>query len=236
MNKEGPLIYTDYLAARNFVEAKSLGLMRHEKKDYAKTGFPIQNYRVHDILGRTFYSVRTNVFREILNDVLLEATGRYPERFGTGNAEDVIKAIYDIEPMFTIDRFVDFLRTEQFCYIFEKVSGDQNNDILRIDLFRKLDKKGDVFDFTGGIFHALKHFSYSGTNLSTGKDVNDITHPAHIITLAIKAFFLETREVISVKEFHSTISVSERYNLRFVFYFEENTAVYFVKTIFKESK
>src|SRR5207249_3392110 len=99
------------------------------------------------------------------------------------------------EPVFEFDRFIDFLRDEQFAYVVESVEGEIVDKILRIDLFRRLDtNKQGLPEFTGGIFHALKHFSIEGRNLSTGKDIHEITHLEEIIRLATEAFFVTDGE------------------------------------------
>jgi hypothetical protein len=228
--------YDDYSAARDFLKEKLLRLTRHEGKNFAKVGFPIQSYAIYPIQGRIFYSIRTDVFREVLNGVLIEAIKKYPQNFGTGNATDVLEAIYKIEPIFDFDDFIEFLRTEQFCCIIENVNGAISPDILRIDLFRRLDIKKEMKVFTGGIFHALKHFSFEGKNLSTGNDIYNILNPDRIIEIAIKAFFFEQRQQINKKTFYSLFDLNEKYNLKFVFYFEEKTGVYFINTIFKKRK
>lgn len=228
--------YEDYSAARDFLKEKLLNLMRHEGKNFAKVGFPIQSYANYPIKGRMFHSISTNVFREVLKDVLIEAVKKYPENFGTGNATDVLEAIYKIEPISDLDDFIEFLRTEQFCCIIENINGVISRDILRIDLFRRLDIKKEIKIFTGGIFHALKHFSFEGQNLSTGNEINNILIPERIIEIAIKAFFFEQRQQINKKTFYSLYDLNEKYNLKFVFYFEDKTNVYFIKTVFKTRK
>lgn len=228
--------YDDFKAARDFISHKALQLMKHEDKEYAKTGFPPQNYTVYPIQNRVFYSVGTNVFLAIVRDVLPEAIKKFPDKFGTGNAMDVLTAIYDTQPMFDFDRFVKFLQTEQFSVLVENEKGEIKDKILRIDLFRKLDEGGKVF--TGGIFHAFKHFSMNGTNLSTGQDINDVPSPEKVIDLAVKAFFLEEHEqsIRSHLNFESRIEINDKYCLKFVFYYEANTGVYFIKTIHIEPK
>ncbi len=86
--------WNDYLAAQAMLEKKSLGLMDHEKKEMAKTGFPYQSYTIYPIKGRIFYVPAPNVFRHIImKNVLLEAITKYPERFGTDDALDVIEKL-----------------------------------------------------------------------------------------------------------------------------------------------
>jgi hypothetical protein len=109
--------------------------------------------------------------------------------------------------------------------------------ILRLDLFRKLDMSTNGhIEFTGGLMHLLKHFSINGINLSTGKDKHDITSIEDVIVFIMKAFFLVEGKFETSKKLVSIIPLDEKYNLKFVFYLEVNTGVYFVQTIFKEKK
>lgn len=211
--------------------------MKHETKDAAKVGFPIQNYRKYLIQGRTFYCIKSNVFDAIIDDYHVQAHKKYPEKFGTGNALDVIEAIYLIEPTRDLEWFVNFLRDEQFAYIIESDNGNIIDKILRIDLFRQLDKNDDgQNEFTGGIFHAFKHFSIDDRNLSTGQDVHNIQYPECLLHFATEAFFIAKGTHVTTKELVSRIDLDNNYCLKFVFYFEENTGVYFIKTIHKEPK
>lgn len=129
------------------------------------------------------------------------------------------------------------MRDEQFAYVIEIRNGEVIDRILRLDLFRQIDKNGSgKSEFTGGIFHALKHFSHNGQNLFTGKDLHDISHPEVIISLASKAFFVVVGEFENSSKYVSRISLDSDYNLKFVFYLEENTGVFFIITIYKQPK
>lgn len=226
--------HKDYNTVRYFIENKSFNLLKHENKNFAKVAFPIQNFSLQQIEGRTFYLVETNVFKEIMQGVLIEALNMYPEKFGTGNALNVIEAIHLIEPIFDFENFVEFLRTEQFCFVIECDNGTIKDEVLRIDLYRHLSKKKDAF--IGGIFHALKHFSYIGKNLSIGKDINDITSIDQIIGIAIKGFFFSKKEAVNKKKFISRVHLNDSYDLKFAFHFEEKPGVFFIDTIFKKTK
>ncbi len=233
--------YQDFLTARKFIEEKAMGLMRHEKKGYAKAGFPPQNYTVYNIKERYFYAVGTNIFRGIIYDgVLLEAIKQFPLNFGTGNAISVIHAINKIEPLYgRTKNIIRILQNENFCYIIENDKGKIPDKILRLDLFRHLKPvkhKKRKYEFVGGIFHALKHFSYQGAPLSTGKDNNNLVNPSQIIELAIRAFYFEKGEFIDNLTYISHINLDEGYKMKFVFYHEPNTQVFFIKTIYKTAK
>lgn len=129
---------------------------------------------------------------------------------------------------------------ENFIWIYDNIDNAKENKILRLDLFRKLDKvphRKRKWDFTGGLFHALKHFSMEGKPLSTGIDLNDIPNIEHVIYLIIKAFFLDAG-IFDINGTTYTVlsNLDANYNLKFAFYLEKNTGVYFIKTIHKVKK
>lgn len=232
--------WEDYQAAQTFLEKKSLGLMDHEGKPVAKTGFPIQNYKGYPVNGRIFYVPAPNVFRHIImKDVLLEAVTKYPKLFGTGDAHDVIEAVRLIEPTYdNTQRHAEFLQNEQFGFVMENKNGVIQEQVLRIDLFRRIKPHPNTGkpDFEGGLFHAFDHFSYKGTNLATGSDINDMAHPEQIIGLAIKAFFMPEDKEQTAKGFIGRISLDENYWLKFSFYHEPVNGVHFINTVHKERK
>lgn len=231
------MTWEEFQKTRQFIKKKSFDLMNHETKDAAKVGFPINNYRKYLLHGRTFYCVKSNVFKVIIEEYLIKAQTKYPEKFGTGEAMDVIEAIYNLEPTFDLKRFAEFLQNEQFAYIIESEKGEIIDKILRIDLFRQLNvtEKGQK-EFTGGIFHCFKHFSIDNINLSTGKDIHNIQYPEQLLHLATEAFFIADGNHENPKKLVSFVSLDEKYKLKFVFYLEENTQVYFIKTIHKVAK
>lgn len=224
---------------REFISHKSLALMKQEKRGSATTGVLLENYMKYHVGGRTFYSVESNVFKHLIEKIYLEVHQQFPEKFGTNKANDVIEALYLTRPLpfFDLQRYGEFLQYEQFAYLFELANGQVSEKVLRLELFRKFDinKKGHP-EFTGGLMHVLKHFSVKGTNLSIGKDVNDISGPLDLIELVIRAFFLTEGRFNMPEEFVSLITLNKKYNLKFVFYLEENTKVFFLKTIFKVAK
>lgn len=221
----------EYKVVRDFIKQKSKLLMDHEKKNHAKTGIAINNYRVLHLDGKRYYLIPTNMFKAIvIENTLAMASAEYPHLFGIGNAKNVIEAIYNIEPWFDLERFIEILQTEQFCYVVEVLDDEVQEKLLRIDLYRHIKPNKDGgFDFVGGIFHCYKHFSFQGNPLSTSKEVNDIIHPRALISKIINAFFnVETVEG-EKNTFVTEVEINGRH-LRLVFYFEEKTGVYFIKT------
>lgn len=229
--------YEEYRELQNRAENVALKLMKHEGKDYAKFKFPQTNYRKISIDNKDFYYSGTNIFLGIIEIYLIEAVNKFPLNFGNGNAISVLRALNLTR--FLSGRLRDAIRiyqNENFIWVYDNVQEKPENKILRIDLFRKLDKVRHVKrkkEFTGGIFHALKHFSFYGKSLSTGKDSNDIKHSEEIIFLIIRAFFLNTDEFKNENSHVTFIKLNEKYDLKFIFYFEPKTNVYFLKTIYK---
>ena len=211
----------DIEKVRQFIKDKSMALMSHEKKNYAQAGFPRRNYKVYKINGRVFYSVEANIFKSIIDDILLEAIQKFPQNFGNGNAISVIEAINQTEHLYEeIEDVIRILKNENCCYIMENDQGNTPDKILRLDLFRQLTlakNNGEKYDFIGGLFHALKHFSFQGRPLSTGQDKNDLTHPRQIIEHAINAFFFEPGEFVSEFEYISYINIDNKNKLKIYF-------------------
>ncbi len=110
------------------------------------------------------FQMYTPAFISFIRDVYPRALLRHPEHFGTRNAKDIIHALYleSNAKDWNEDRYADFLSNEVFCLLLCKQNNEYCTDVLRIDLFRKLDESKELegaFEFTGGLFHALKHFS-----------------------------------------------------------------------------
>lgn len=222
----------EYQIIKDFIKKKSLLLMDHEKKNHARTGIAINNYQTIEIAGKKFYLIPTNMFKAIIERNLRIACTEFPQQFGTGNAKDVIKAIYDLEPWFDLERFIEILQTEQFCYVVEVINGNINKNLLRIDLYRdiKQNTKNNGFDFVGGIFHCYKHFSFEGRPLSTSTEINNIEHPKELLFKIIHAFFLGHKTTVDEFTSYSEVKINENEKLRLVFYYEKTTEVFFVKT------
>jgi hypothetical protein len=238
-----------YELIKDFISRKALLLMTHESKNSTHTGFPLCNYTHLNICERDFYCIASNTFIEIIdNDVLRYATSQYSEKFGTGNALDVVEAIYlsTEEKLPGIyknykNRLSDFLEliSGAHCYIVEYTNAVLGDKVLRLDLFRFLQKNNvneDNQDFVGGLFHSFKHISLAGVNLSVGNESKvEIYHPTRIINYAVKSFFF-TKLVPSKKDnkFTSLVYFDDRYDLLFVYHYEKTPDVYFVDTIRKE--
>lgn len=233
------MTWEEFQRTRIYVEQKALDLMSHEKKNDTPTGVPINNYRLFHTEGRTFYSVQINTFMVVVDKYLCEAQVRFPERFGTGNAYDVVEALRLIQPLWYEDAkdMADFFAKDKCTYVFESEGGEVLDRMLRLDLFRmiKNDKEGNP-EFIGGLLHALKHFSRNGTNYSTGASNHELQNPQTLIGEIINAFFTIDGVFETPDQYVVLRPYENEYNLKFVFYREENTRVFFLKTVYKEPR
>ena len=142
--------------------------MHIQKKEYAKAGFPINNYIKFKRGNKRYFLAQSNIFLHVMNDRLVEACQTFPDRFGKRNAELVLDAIYDLENAGLREDFGTLLSSEQFTWLVEMEEDDTiNPKLLRVDLFRKiLPEKDNVnnFEFIGGLFHSFKHFFLQGNS------------------------------------------------------------------------
>jgi hypothetical protein len=230
--------WDDFQASRKYIEEKALALMDHEGKPMVRAGFPEQNFRSYEKDGRTFFYVGTNTFKGIYEYNLVNATEQFPALLGTGNAYDVIDAINKVEPTYPdVLRMAKYLQEEQFGLFIENNNGKIEDRILRLDLFRQLDEMQDgKHEFTGGILHALKHFSYNNVPLSTGKQIHNLSHPTEIIFILLETFFFGQGKFINNTTYVCLYDYNEKYNLKVVYYHEPNTNVYFLKSIYPSLK
>lgn len=150
----------EFKKTREYVEKKALELMSHEKKDHIVAGVPLQNYRVFQMGKRAFYSVQVNTFMAMVDEFLMQAQDSTPEKFGTGEAYDVLEAIHLVNPIFELKEFADFLGHEKCTYVFEAENGEVVDRMLRLDLFRLLKpNESGKNEFVGGLFPAKTFFT-----------------------------------------------------------------------------
>lgn len=208
--------------------------MKSERRSFAKSGFDISHYREIDYADRKFVIISTNVFYQILDSVLIEACEKYPKNFGKDNVNKVLQALYLVENMGTPDQFSDFLKNEQFAWILELVDESVSPYALRVELFRQINivKNEDTKnEFTGGIFHLFKHFTYKGIPLSTKKENKEINHPKSIIEFLIQGFFFTELKKKSENKYESKKNLPNGKELCFSFYKEDIIGIYFVNSV-----
>ena len=139
--------YDDLMA---FMKPKLQSLWEHENNEREKQGrdalnmfqfgfsiLDINHYLIDDECD--FYLVFNGSFLRMIYDTLLNASKEHPEKFGTGDANDVIDALYDVSGFYGFgdkNRYIEFISENACCYIIYRNNKEFDNDILRIDLFR----------------------------------------------------------------------------------------------------
>lgn len=236
-----------YELINDFIEERSIQLMINEKKGWTQSRFPLQNYIDYYPYETSpkYFVATTNIFKGILFDenCLAEIASTSPEYFETGNACDVLQGILQNIESFKSTyegRICDFasLISKAHGYLIKFENEIIHPEILRIDLFRKLErskKNRNNYDFVGGLFHSFKHFSINDINLSTGKESAELYHTLRIISYAKEAFFSSEREQTQ-KGFNSKVGFDNKYDLHFCFYEDKITKTFFITTIIKKGK
>lgn len=239
------ITFEEYDALMAYMEPKLFDLWRHENEirkekgleelDSFQVGFPINEiYHYYAEGDHNFYIVFNVSCHRLLHEGILDALQTFPEKFGTGNAMDVVDAIYEgsvFKSLGDKDRYIKFLADNACCYVVY-ANEEGFGDILRLDTFRKVDDRDGKYDFTGGLMHVLKHFSYEGRNLAVGKDIHDLFDLEHLVYLIAMAFRLKEGE-------GSLWTATQELNegpMKAVFYKEEVTGIYFIKTYHRIKK
>ena len=86
----------EWQSIRGVFEKKATILLAHEGKEMAFVGLPSKNYTEKKVKGRRFITVSTNLFKDIVESDLAEATKQYSDHFGKNSTELVLLAINKI--------------------------------------------------------------------------------------------------------------------------------------------
>ena len=238
----------EYYSLMKYMEPKLNSLWNHENKEREKggkellnefqMGFSIQEINYYKIDEQSdFYLVFNGSFLNIISNTILEATNKYPNMFGTGDAKDVIDALYitsRYKGWGNKQEYINFLTNHACCYVVYRENGIFS-DILRIDMLRSaLPNKvePEKIDFIGGLLHTLKHFSIKDKNLSTGTYVYNIFDIHHIIYLIAMSFRLKEGEGTKFKASQNLTDA----NMFASFYREEETGIFFLNSYYKRNK
>lgn len=235
---------------RRLIELISCRLYCHEKindKVNSRTHYRIpslDNIVTKQIGNNKYHYYFTNIFYALIaENVLIDAAEKYPNFFGTGNSEDLIKALNLLKPGFCPDDSI--YKEEQYCFVVEENEKGQLNEkkILKIQLFRfqELSGKETLFEyvFTGGLFHAFKHFRFNEINISISKNTeyNLVYYPSYFISDMTNAFFIS--ELVCKKDKNGkTGRLGVFNNIEFYFFYEKEAdlGVYFLNTAYRIKK
>lgn len=206
-------------------------------RNMAQTGFPITLTCVQKISNDDSIIIFENLSFARHIDEYQCAFQKDKSVFRKGNALGVLRLMYDFSIEKTancpFDQFIQNVCTESCSYIIH-IKGDvYNNKVLRIDTFRKIDENKEdktKTDFSGGLFHALNHFTLTKTDKTHRNYMFDIRHLRY---LSAYAFYLgneihtESPNTI-IKTIINPLCCKL---IKFVFYSETNSNVHFIKTI-----
>lgn len=197
-------------------------------------GFSIADCFNATVDETTLFFVFNYSFLNIMSDKILTAIDKYPNSFGTGNAQDVINALYKLSNMgYSQEDYVSYLQDFACCYVLYEDKQHLSPNILRIDLLRYLkdNETTQKKEFVGGLLHSLKHFSKDGKNLSVGKDVNDVSDMEDILIYIGRAF-VECGQN-NPKDYTVKISIRGNKLMKFAFYYDTDKDIYYLNTAYR---
>lgn len=231
-----------YIAIKRQVEEISVTLMRHEDKNFclaqvAPQSWRLVSYKVEQNVEVAFVIVPSPAFcRFILNREYLKVVDAYPEYFGQNDDRLIVKALkeYDKHKMireYTDEEFLEYIRGETMAYVFKVENNSSiSNRILRLDLCRGINKS---YQFQGGIFHILKHFTVEGySTISSCKKEFQVETWSEIYKYIILNFFMGKTENDKRKNYYiATSCLKDGHILRGVYYKENDVPVSFISSM-----
>ncbi len=161
------MTFEEYNEIKPIIKKEMIGLAEHENKNSYTTQIAINSCYVRKLSETSqlfqFFSLG---FLHVIERDYLNALRDNANYFGTGDAKDIIHALF-IQAQknkwpWDEERYTEYLSNDIFCLLLCKKDEVFLEDILRIDLFRQIkesNKRSGCYDFVGGLFHALHHFS-----------------------------------------------------------------------------
>lgn len=237
-----PVTSNEYKEISDIFQKEMKAIALHEGKNSWYGGVPKKNCFVRKLdESILLYQMFTPAFVTFISEVYLNALNNHQELFGTGNAKDVIHALY-LESNardWDEERYIEYLSNEIFCLLICKNKDSFCKDVLRIDLFRKLDKSKKVpgsYEFTGGLYHALKHFSIEKKSASILPNQKvDLYDIEQLIWPIAHAFYRGTWSNGNRKNTYETsiIYLDKTFTLKF--YKEDSLNVSFINSVIPRS-
>lgn len=232
------LLNTDELKKiHDKIRPQLLKLYKHEKKkrncNVFQMGFPLGLCYIQKTCNGDIYVLRNNKFCNVIDD--------YNKKFLEKSIDkSTPKSIYTSLYPYCEDWYKSHYGTEDYSYFTDEgcayiipVHSIENNGkpakILRIDLFRMISK--DEKDFTGGLFHVLQHFSINNENLSYKNDIFEIFDIHHIVYLIASAFAGPLEKDIKEKDTFLGSLPYKNKNFVAIFYHEDDSEIFFVKSL-----
>ena len=230
----------EYIEITALVKKEMRELAMHEKKNSYMVQSAINNCYVRHLPDNSLlFQIFSPGFIQVVEQDYINALKDTPECFGTANARDVIHGLFQQAQQhnwpWDEDRYIEYLSNEIFCLLICKRETFFCRKLLRVDLFRQLKESKTItgcYEFIGGIFHALKHFSIKEQCASLLSNQNvDLYDVEQLIWPIANAFFMGTWEKGNRPKTieTSTVYLGKRFTLEF--YLEENSNVAFVNTL-----
>ncbi len=228
-----------YKEVSAFLEKKCLKLWEHENtkkgisRTYAQTRFSINNVEARNLPdGSVIFIFENNAFRSYVRDYE-NAIKNSNYTLDRENADNVLNAMYEVSFSKsmgdTIEKYIDHCKYETCSYIVRMDQNGFDDNILRLDLFRKIDtsQKG-INTFTGGLFHAMNHFNLDKNR----KGHRDYAYGIEYLqVLCARTFFIKTKSADKKN------TIANDNNIKFVFFTElEDSNVSFLSTVYIDDK
>lgn len=213
------------------VDKCSLMLMEKEHKEFCLNKVSRNNW----IIMENYVIVPSPLFKRfILNKGYMKVVESFPEKLGSSDDCEIIRAIKSSNDMYNNmreDEFYDFLRNENMAYVFEIKDGAVSDKILRLDLFRFINKDNE---FKGGIFHILKHFTVEDFyTISSNKNSEYKVKTFESICYNIIDNFFTGDQVHKSNTEYTIHSYLDDKHIMQGFYFNEgDVPVYFLDTLY----
>lgn len=222
------------------MEDISFILMNHENKNFCLAKVHPNSWRCisykYNQKEHNFVVVPSPAFdRLILQREYQKIVEKYPNRFGTGNDWDIIKAIkeYDRERLlhdYSDREFFDYIRGETMAYIFKvEDDGSLSERILRLDLCRNINPDNI---FQGGIFHVFKHFTPDGFDtISSHHGEFGVETFSEIYRYVILNFFSDDFHKEEGNCFEAISSLKNGHTIRGIYFKEDDIPVSFINSM-----
>lgn len=229
-----------YKHASAFLKERSIRLWEHENsqngisRNTAQIVFPIKFAYVQKISddGEILVFRSLSFLRHL--DYCKKTIAVDNASFDEGNALKVLESMYNLsiekQSNKSFEYYIENVCTESCCYIIYQKGNEYYDKILRVDLFRKLDFVDEKADFSGGLFHALKHFTLRKTDKTHRNYITDIEE---LMYYCAYAFFIgETSPFSNENNIIKTTKNPRHYSsIKFVYFHELDSKVSFIKTI-----
>ena len=235
------IVYPEEYNELKAIMAKEMSkLAKHENKNSHFGQIAINSCFCRKLTDNLqLYQLFSLGFIPTIENDYMKALKENPECFGTGNAKDVIHALYVQANRngwpWDEEQYIESLSNEKFCLLLCKKDGSFLDDILRIDLYRHIklsSKRPGCYDFIGGIFHALHHYSVGEQCASIFPNQNvQLYDVEQLIWPIAKAFYEGTWRSGKFPNTYETETIYLNKSMTLEIYNENGSNVSFVNSI-----